>query len=69
MKSEYLTPRELREKYPSIPFTESELGILLSLKLVIGAKKNKLTLIDENSLITVCKFRNEVLKKAIIEFN
>lgn len=59
------TPSEIKLTNPKIPFTESELGTLLSLKLVKGAKKSTLTLIDYNSVLELLNYRNLLIKSDI----
>lgn len=73
-KSDLLTPEELFRKYPQlkeIGWTPQRLGQLLACGLLDGQYShnsgNRISLIRESSLHDVVQFRNEVVKKKIVE--
>lgn len=70
-ESDPLTPGELIDKYPAIKkigWTSRDIGQLLSMGLLKGKRNYKReSLIDENSLLSLVKFRNELMKQNIAD--
>jgi hypothetical protein len=66
MGENFLSPTEIVAKYPNIPFDAQFLGRLFKLKLLRGKVKDKVSLIEEDSLIELIDLRNENIKSDLI---
>lgn len=63
-KPELLTPQEICDKYPNLKWKPNEIGTLLKLELLDGQvnRWKRITLICEDSVIRLAKYRNELLE-------
>jgi hypothetical protein len=68
----FLTPTEIFKKYPELQeklnWTNSDLGIFMKSKLVIGYynRNKRVTMIEENSLIQLIKFVNASIEEQLL---
>lgn len=63
MKNEILTPKEIKEKFPQIPWSSAEIGLLLSMGLIKGKKRQRVAYIHVNSLLNLIEVRNNIIEE------
>jgi hypothetical protein len=65
-EKKYLTPREIVDKYPEIPFSIDNIGRLVRMRLVKGFFRGKIVEISVDSLNDLIQYRNDVIQSEIV---
>ena len=72
MIKNYLTPKEIFEKYPDLKlkfnWTQSDIGVFLRNKLLSGyySRNKRASMIEEGSLLNLIKYVNGLLEEQIL---